>query len=90
MSASPNIHFNGPAATGAAQADTALTITDLIKYDNPLVNPLKDWATTKWQDGTITSIMRRVPMHEPWLLHENQAPQFVTALATDREEKQDG
>ena len=90
MSASPNIHFNGPAATGAAQADTALTITDLIKYDNPLVNPLKDWATTKWQDGTITSIMRRIPMHEPWLLHENQAPQFVTALATDREEKQDG
>ena len=90
MSASPNIHFNGPAASSASPADSAITITDLIKYDNPLVNPLKDWATTKWQDGTIASIMRRIPMHEPWLLHENQAPQFVTAVATDREEKQNG
>ena len=88
MSASPNIHFNGPAATGAAQADTALTITDLITYDNIRKKTNKEWSRSKFLDGTIPYIMRRVPQHEPWALHENQAPGQTTPSATDREENQ--
>jgi hypothetical protein len=26
-----------------------------------------------------------LPMHEPWLLHENMAPQLLTPEQTDRE-----
>jgi hypothetical protein len=29
--------------------------------------------------------MKRVPMHEPWILHENQIPIAVTEEETDRE-----
>lgn len=85
MSASPNIHLNGPAATDAAQADPALSITDLITHDNIFTNTVSEWATTKYQQGAFNSIMKRVPMHEPWALHENQSPNFLTPSDTDRE-----
>ncbi len=39
----------------------------------------------KYIDGTLQSIMKRVPMHEPWLQHENQAPNLQTPADTDRE-----
>lgn len=85
MSASPNIHLNGPAATDAAQADPALSITDLITHDNIFTNTVSEWATTKYQQGAFNSIMKRVPMHEPWALHENQTPNFLNPSDTDRE-----
>lgn len=85
MSASPNIHFNGPAATSAAIADPAQSITDLITHDNIFTNTVTDWNPTKYQQGAFNSIMKRIPMHEPWALHENQTPNFLTPVNTDRE-----
>lgn len=85
MSASPNIHLNGPAATGAALADSAQSIADLITHDNIFTNTVSEWNPTKYQQGAFNSIMKRIPMHEPWALHENQTPNFLQPANTDRE-----
>lgn len=76
------IHMNGPEAR---QASNAQSIADLIIHDNLFTNPVVGWETSKYQSGKFKSIMKRVPMHEPWPLHENQAPSFFTPSATDRE-----
>jgi len=68
------IDLNGPAAPEAAMATAAKS---LPTYDNPVTNSSAGWAK-KYQDGTLKSIMRRIPMHEPWVLHENQAPAQLT------------
>jgi hypothetical protein len=78
------IDMNGPSAVIATAAQA---ITPLPVYPNPSTNPATGWAQSKYQDGTITSIMKRIPMHEPWLLHENQAPQLLTPDQTDREKE---
>lgn len=61
--------------------------TDLLKlHDNPLTDKALEWAKTRYLSTTpLKSIMKRVPMHEPWALHENQAPQILTPDNTDRE-----
>jgi hypothetical protein len=35
--------------------------------------------------GKISSIMKRIPNHEPWPQHENLDPMFMTNSSTDRE-----
>jgi len=77
------IHMNGPEAR---TADTALVITDLITHNTIVTNSAVGWNSNKrYQEGTIKSIMKRVPMHEPWALHENLAPLFFAPDSTDRE-----
>lgn len=78
------IHMNGPAA---AEAEAAVKIEPLVVYENILTDGTLAWASTKYQDGTLESIMKRIPMHEPWALHENAAPTFVTPELTDREKE---
>jgi hypothetical protein len=79
------IHMNGPQARQAEEATDALVITDLITHINLYNDYSKEWASTKYQDGSIQSIMRRIPMHEPWALHENNSPTLQTPGFTDRE-----
>ena len=76
------IHMNGPEAR---TADDARSIADLITHVNLYNDYNKEWSSTKYQDGAIQSIMRRVPMHEPWALHENNSPSLQTPELTDRE-----
>ena len=76
------INMNGPLAD---VAEVAVQVEPLSTHANPATTTSSDWATTKYQAGTISSIMKRVPMHEPWPLHENQAPQFLTPSNTDRD-----
>jgi hypothetical protein len=76
------IDMNGPVAKSAVKA---VAINPLNLHENPNTSTTTDWATNKFQDGTVSSIMKRVPMHEPWILHENQAPQLLTPANTDRE-----
>ncbi len=78
------IDLNGPQAASATQASSAIEAPPLSTHDIP-VTAAANWAETKYQAGTMPSIMLRVPMHEPWLLHENQAPQIVTPANTDRD-----
>lgn len=75
------IHMNGP---GASAAESAEPIVALSLHPNPLTAVEAGWKNL-YQEGTIDSIMKRVPMHEPWLLHENQLPEFLTPDLTDRE-----
>lgn len=77
------INLNGP-----ANAETA-AVADFVRpydlRDNPSTNPAAGWQVRKYQSGVVSSIMKRIPMHEPWLLHENQAPQLLTPTQTDRD-----
>jgi hypothetical protein len=76
------IHMNGPAATPATP------ITSLKLHDN-----IRTSSKEKWNEKNryvvkdpLKSILKRVPMHEPWAFHENQAPNFLTPSDTDRED----
>lgn len=75
-----NINLN----SGLAVA--AVPIMPLSTHANPKTSSSGEWANKKrYQDGTTTSIMKRIPMHEPWALHENQAPTLLTPTNTDRD-----
>lgn len=80
-----NIHMNGPDAREADLAIVSNTIIDLSVFDTPYVNTALEWNDTKYQDENIASIMKRVPMHEPWSNHENLSPLTVKPAETDRE-----
>lgn len=81
-----NINLNGPAAASAAKAEVADKIKQLKLLPNIVTDKDLDWAEKKYiADTELESIMARIPMHEPWPLHENQAPTFVTPKLTDRE-----
>jgi hypothetical protein len=75
------IDMNGPTARIATPA---VPIEPLNVHPNPTTRTSAGWDK-RYQDGTVASIMKRIPMHEPWLLHENQAPQLLTPKDTDRE-----
>ena len=82
------IDMNGPTARTAEEAEPSLVadvITDLFLHENVRTDGTQVWADTKYQTIKMKSIMRRVPMHEPWPQHENLAPQIQTPDATDRE-----
>ena len=81
----PRVDINGPAATSAESAKPAQAATPLNLHPNNATSVNAGWATQRYQAGTISSIMKRVPMHEPWPLHENQAPEQLTPNNTDRE-----
>lgn len=81
----PIIHMNGPTAAAAATAETAVRIQPLELHENILTSSSAGWTEKKYQDGTIQSIMKRVPMHEPWALHENLTPENLKPSDTDRE-----
>lgn len=72
------VHMNGPAAAAASAASALGT------HANPVTSTTSGWKA-KYQKGTMNSIMRRVPMHEPWILHENLAPDKLTPKNTDRD-----
>jgi hypothetical protein len=81
------IHMNGPDAAEAAAASTAslaIPATRLSTHESPSTNVSAGWNKL-YQSGVISSIMKRIPMHEPWLFHENQLPAVVTPANTDRE-----
>jgi hypothetical protein len=71
-------YYSLPAAGGTsavselAAASTAKALTTFDNFYN---------AT----GGKITSIMKRIPNHEPWPQHENLDPLFMTYAETDRE-----
>ena len=77
------IHMNGPPATPATPATPA---SPLSTHANPKTSTGSGWGNKKrYQAGTIKSIMKRIPMHEPWSLHENFAPTVLKPTNTDRD-----
>ena len=72
------IDMNGPVA------QKATAINPLSTHKNPKTDPTLSWST-KYQTLLVDSIVKRIPMHEPWVLHENQVPTYVDPAETDRE-----
>jgi hypothetical protein len=68
----------------AEKADIAEDVKPLNLHPNPATSSAAGWDT-KYNAGSIDSIMKRIPMHEPWSLHENQAPEQLKPNSTDRE-----
>ena len=54
-------------------------------HQNPSTDVTQEWISTAFQGPPISSIMKRVPMHEPWPNHENNDPQAHKAVKTDRD-----
>jgi uncharacterized protein (DUF2345 family) len=76
------IDMNGPAAKAATSADS---LTQLKTHRNPRSTKGAGW-NSRYRAGDVGSIMKRIPMHEPWPLHENQAPGQLGPDGTDREQ----
>jgi len=79
----PQIHMNGPEATKAILADP---VEDLPTHQVVETDGTLKWSETKYiKEEALETIMKRVPMHEPWALHENFAPELQSPASTDRE-----
>jgi hypothetical protein len=74
--------------TDLTNAETA-AVADFVKpydlRDNPATSFNAGWEVKRYQSGIVKSFMKRIPMHEPWALHENQAPAQLTPDNTDRD-----
>jgi len=51
--------------------------------DNLATSTAAGWDQ-RYQAGIVKSFMKRIPMHEPWALHEHRAPDLLTPDKTDR------
>lgn len=81
----PQIHMNGPQAREAEVAIDSNRISSLSTHPNIFTDYRLVWKDGKYISGSIKSIMKRVPMHEPWPQHENLAPSLQNQTNTDRE-----
>jgi uncharacterized protein (DUF2345 family) len=83
------IHMNGPTPVSATQATAsnfAAIPTALPKFKLPNRNKEVGWDDGKfYKDQDITSIMKRVPTHEPWDHHESINRDQFSGPATDAE-----
>jgi hypothetical protein len=77
------INMNSSLAAEPAQIAGFVSPYDL--RDNPATSITAGWQTKKYQSGVVKSFMKRIPMHEPWPLHENQAPEQLGPDNTDRD-----
>jgi hypothetical protein len=58
-------------------------------HPNEVVDASQKYAQTRYQSfNLVQSIMKRMPMHEPWYKHENVNPQESALEKTDRETRQ--
>ncbi len=75
------IHLNGPAAEAATAPEQP---EKLPMYSLPNRSKEVGWANGNfYKAGNITSIMQRVPTHEPWDHHENTNAERFTQEKTD-------
>ena len=77
------INLNGP--NNAEPASTADFVKPYDLHDNIATSTTAGWEVKRYQSGIVKSFMKRIPMHEPWALHENQAPDQLTPDKTDRD-----
>lgn len=71
---------------GQAEPTSSLGISEFTLWENPVNDPDSDWAETTYLTTNSTlSIMRRIPEHEPWTLHETQDRETTSKYETDRE-----
>jgi hypothetical protein len=76
------IFLNGP--TNAKTAEAADFVRPYDLRDNLATSTAAGWDK-RYQAGIVKSFMKRIPMHEPWALHEHRAPELLTPDKTDRD-----
>ncbi len=78
------VHMNGPAAPPPDLAEDAEVPPLLNIFKLPNRDVRYGWGPNKFYNtGTISTIMQRVPTHEPYDQHENVNPQKFSPDATD-------
>ena len=82
-----SINLNGPAAAEAGSATAATPPEPLPVFENVVIDPNQaEWTSDRYDTmSPLESIMKRIPMHEPWPDHENLDPLSVKPDMTDRE-----
>lgn len=84
------IELNCDPASPATKASEAKIPEPLTLHENIKTDPSKEWKVAFFQtEETIKSIMKRIPMHEPWNLHENNDPLKTSFDNTDRDAKEE-
>lgn len=79
------IEMNCDAAEAAETSGVAAVPKKLSTYELTVINETLVWKDTQYKSETkLSSIMKRVPMHEPWPDHENLNPTNFTPDKTDR------
>jgi hypothetical protein len=77
----PSLSLNGAPASLAVSATLP---TRFQKFELPATDGAAIWSDQKfYNNGSITSIMQRVPMHEPWSQHESNDPGKYSVSNTD-------
>lgn len=80
------IHLNGPSAEAATSAKIASVVQPMPVFNLPNRSVESGWANGNFYSaGSISSIMQRVPTHEPWDQHENINYAKFSAAATDNQ-----
>ncbi len=82
LKASPDIHLNGPDPKQAVEARRA---DQFELHFNPIIDESLPWKDRYKSTENVISIMKRIPMHEPWPFHEHFAPEEFKPEKTDRE-----
>lgn len=77
----PQIHMNGPTA------ETATKVVKLPTHKVKVTDVSAGWKKRYQVDKELETIMKRVPMHEPWKSHEHLDPTLCKPAKTDREKK---
>jgi predicted chitinase/uncharacterized protein (DUF2345 family) len=90
LASASEIHQNGPAAaaadpaTPATPASTADLPSPIPTYNVPVRSVDSGWSNGNFYKASpMTTIMQRVPMHEPWDQHENINSSAFTPANTD-------
>lgn len=67
-------------------AEGTANVSALGVFENPITDPSLPWNEGYYaSEDTLFSIMKRIPMHEPWSLHESTDKEATSASRTDRE-----
>jgi hypothetical protein len=82
------IELNCEPARPADKAIEPQLPEELLLHENVKTDPSVEWKVSFFQtEETVKSIMKRIPMHEPWVLHENNDPEKSSFFNTDRDLK---
>ena len=80
------IEMNCDPAASAESAIVSVVPEELSVFELAVVDDTLVWKDTQYKSQeTVSSIMKRIPMHEPWLDHEHLDPIKVTPEKTDRD-----
>jgi hypothetical protein len=80
------IEMNCDPAASAEVATVSVKPTVLSTFNLAVIDDTLTWKDTQYKSQeTVLSIMKRIPMHEPWADHEHLDPTKVTPEKTDRD-----